>query len=170
MSQPGIKIRPTDPERDLDDLMALFSQVDLYHAQRVPYVFRETQTNVLDFVQRISYVPDHYLLGAEVGGRVVGMVYFFARESPSHPMFVPRRYIMVDNLAVLDAHRRQGVGRALMRAVEAIARDLDISNVRLNVWEANTEAIRFYDTLGYETLARYMIKRTDERNNDPCQS
>ena len=167
MPQLGIRIRPANLERDLGDLMRLFSQVDLYHARRVPYVFRETEASVVDFVQRISHVPDHYLLGAEVGGRIVGMVYFFATESPSHPMFISRRYVMVDNLAVLDTHRRQGIGRALMQAIEATARELDISDIRLNVWEANAEALCFSKALGYETLSRCIIKRLGDRNANP---
>ena len=90
-----------------------------------------------------------------------GYHHFYAQESPTYPMFVPRRYIIVSNLAVLETHRRQGIGRALMEAVEETACDMGISDIRLNVWEANAEALRFYEALGYETLSRYMIKRME---------
>ena len=160
MIEPDLTVRPADLERDLDDLMALFAQGDRCHAQRIPYVFRETELSAADLVQRISHEPNHHLLCAEVGGHLVGTVHFCARESPTHDMFVPRRFIMVQILVVLESCRRQGVGRALMRAVEETAHEFGISDIRLNVWEANTDALRFYESLGYETLSRYMIKRT----------
>jgi predicted GNAT family N-acyltransferase len=54
----------------------------------------------------------------------------------------------IERVAVLAAHRSRGVGVALMRAVEAIARNLGATTAKLG---AQTHAVGFYTALGYET-------------------
>ena len=63
-------------------------------------------------------------------------------------------------LAVSPAHRRQGLGRALMAAAEAWLRGRGAPKIQLMVREDN-EAIGFYEALGLErqkvvTLGRFL--------------
>jgi hypothetical protein len=50
------------------------------------------------------------LFVAESGGQLVGVVCIVAREAPPVPLFVPRRYAVLDNLVVQEALRRRGSG------------------------------------------------------------
>ncbi|MDE2125134.1 MAG: GNAT family N-acetyltransferase [Armatimonadetes bacterium] len=52
----------------------------------------------------------------------------------------------IGRVAVLRRHRRHGVGRLLMAAVEAQARRLGIKSTKL---DAQLHAIPFYEALGY---------------------
>jgi len=52
----------------------------------------------------------------------------------------------IGRVAVLPAHRRRGVGRLLMIAVEAHARRLGLERAKL---DAQLHAIPFYEELGY---------------------
>ncbi|HEX8002533.1 MAG TPA: GNAT family acetyltransferase [Mycobacteriales bacterium] len=54
-------------------------------------------------------------------------------------------------LAVAPAVRRGGVGRALMGAAEGWLRERDVPALMLMVRGENTEALGFYDRLGYHT-------------------
>lgn len=54
-------------------------------------------------------------------------------------------------LGVATAARRRGVGRALMAAAEEWLREREIPALNLMVRSDNTEALGFYDRLGYET-------------------
>ena len=54
-------------------------------------------------------------------------------------------------LAVAGDVRRRGVGRALMAAAEEWLREREIPALNLMVRADNTEALGFYDRLGYET-------------------
>ena len=69
-------------------------------------------------------------------------------------------------LAVLVARerRRQGVGRALMEAAEAWAREVGLSKLELSVFAHNASAIRLYERLGYrrEGLRHRHLRRHDE--------
>ncbi len=51
-------------------------------------------------------------------------------------------------------HRRQGIGRRLLRSLEAEARDLQSAQIFLEVSEKNTPARALYTAAGYEETAR----------------
>ena len=59
----------------------------------------------------------------------------------------------VENVAVDAAHRRHGVGRALMREVERRALDAGCYKVQLMSAIRREGAHRFYEDLGYERVA-----------------
>jgi ribosomal protein S18 acetylase RimI-like enzyme len=63
------------------------------------------------------------------------------------------------DIAVHEAFRRRGLGRATMLLAEDIARSQGATAIRLNVFAYNVEAIRLYDGLGYETAAMHKQKR-----------
>jgi ribosomal protein S18 acetylase RimI-like enzyme len=64
----------------------------------------------------------------------------------------------VADLAVTERARRRGVGRALMRAGEAWARDRGFAVLSLDVWSINRRALEFYRRLGYEAESLCLIK------------
>jgi RimJ/RimL family protein N-acetyltransferase len=53
-------------------------------------------------------------------------------------------------LMVAAEHRRQGIGRALMTAAEAWAREAGVRKLELHVFPHNEAAIALYEDLGYE--------------------
>ncbi|WP_294054033.1 GNAT family acetyltransferase [Sphingomonas sp.] len=66
-------------------------------------------------------------------------------------------------LAVADAARRRGLGRALMAAAEAWLRERGAPKLQLMVREDNEAALGFYEALGLErqkvvTLGRFLAK------------
>lgn len=61
----------------------------------------------------------------------------------------PHPYAELTELFVLDAARRQGVGRALVAHVEAVARQAGAVRMGLMTGLDNLEAQAFYRTIGY---------------------
>jgi RimJ/RimL family protein N-acetyltransferase len=51
---------------------------------------------------------------------------------------------------VAAGHRRQGVGRSLMEAAVAWARDAGVRKLELHVFPWNEPAIRLYEAMGFE--------------------
>jgi ribosomal protein S18 acetylase RimI-like enzyme len=64
----------------------------------------------------------------------------------------------VADLAVAESARRRGVGRALMRAGEAWARERGFTALSLDVWSTNERALEFYGRLGYGAESLCLIK------------
>ena len=163
MPEPRLQIRRARWPEDEAAVMALFHQCDLYHATLIPTEFRPFTQDLAFFRQRVSH-PDGVILCALLDQKIVGCVYLHPRAAPPYPMCCPHRYVTIDNLVVHRAHRRKGVGTALMHAVEDEAAAMGIQDVRLHVWEANEAALRFYEHLGYQTLSRNMVKRSNPTN------
>lgn len=73
-------------------------------------------------------------------------------ESAGYAMFeLTRGTGYVRHLAVDPAHRREGLGRALMLALAARFRAADCTEWRLNVKAENAAAIALYESLGLRT-------------------
>lgn len=58
----------------------------------------------------------------------------------------------IGNLAVNEAHRRQGSAAALLRELERRCVSQKLSFITLEVREGNTAAIRLYEKCGYERV------------------
>jgi ribosomal protein S18 acetylase RimI-like enzyme len=83
------------------------------------------------------------LLAAREGDRVIGSVQLELADRPNG-----RHRAEVQKLLVLRSARRRGVGRALMQAVESIARDHGRSLLVLDTSEGSA-AEALYRTLGF---------------------
>ena len=79
----------------------------------------------------------------EQGSAPVGCVFFHPHSD----------HVYLDRLSVLPTHRRQGIAAALMEAVEARARALGLSSVRLSVRLALAENRAYYERAGYQFLS-----------------
>ena len=97
-----------------------------------------------DFFTRVV-LPSNEVWVAEAGGRVVGFIAFAGGK--------------VNHLYVAPPHQGRGVGSALL----ALARR---SNSSLQLWafQANAEAIAFYERRGFR-----VVERTDGAGNDAKQ-
>jgi ribosomal-protein-alanine acetyltransferase len=83
------------------------------------------------------------LLIAELNGQICG--FLVARIAGNEAEIL--------NAAVDTAHRRQGVGTALLEAAVTTAQARDAKNVYLEVRESNSAAISFYSQHGFQKTA-----------------
>lgn len=83
---------------------------------------------------------------AEYEGKVAGFIH---AEVYQTLYFEPMANIL--GLAVAEAYRRKGYGRALLDAAENWAKEKGIHYVRLNSGAVRIEAHRFYRVAGYDS-------------------
>lgn len=130
----------------------LLARLDALHREALPWLCRapgEATRATADFA---AWIHAHAVFVAEHDGDLVGIVHGTTREAPDLPVFVPRRYGVIDGLTVASEWRRRGIGRRLVAAFEAWARSAGASGLELNVYAFNDEARRFYEALGYAPL------------------
>lgn len=60
------------------------------------------------------------------------------------------RRLMIDHVAVAPEARRQGQGSALLQAARQLARDLQVDEIMLDTWEANSGAHAFFRANGFK--------------------
>lgn len=90
------------------------------------------------FLQELR-VPCARSLLAVVGGKGVGYIVYWALPGE----------VDIHNLAVDPAHRRKGIGRALLQKVIEEARGNGSTRVTLEVRKSNEAAQRLYHSLGF---------------------
>ena len=73
--------------------------------------------------------------------------------------FLGRRGLWLEDLYVKPAFRRQGCGKALLRALAALARERGCGRFEWAVLDWNQSAIEFYQTLGATVLPDWRIVR-----------
>lgn len=129
-------IRPARPE-DAPAIAGLVTQLGYEAAPR----------EVAERLERILSRRDQRFIVAESDGRVMGWVHVEAAESVDTGVFAHVAGLVVDR-----AHRRHGVGAALMGAAEAWARQQGCPVIRLRSSSTRTPAHRFYEGLGYANV------------------
>jgi GNAT superfamily N-acetyltransferase len=98
-------------------------------------------------LSRILARDDQQFFVADLDGRVVGWVHVAVAEFVELEAFA-----VIGGLVVSRAHRRTGIGRRLMQAAEAWARDRRCPVVRLWSSSMRTGAHQFCEALGYPNV------------------
>jgi diamine N-acetyltransferase len=93
-------------------------EVDALHRAHLPHIFRKPTGAVQEQAYYQGLITDENvgLFLAEVNGSVVGFVHAVIRDAPALPIFIPRRYAVVDNLGVKSDFRGGSIGRRLADA------------------------------------------------------
>lgn len=97
----------------------------------------------------------HVLLLALQDDRPVGFL-LLLDGFPDEVTLTPQAFVAY--MAVEPNHRRQGMGTALLRRAEELARERGLPNVALMVTENNRAAQRIYEAAGYLTERRLLCK------------
>jgi GNAT superfamily N-acetyltransferase len=94
---------------------------------------------------------------ADVAGtpKVVAYALYFK----SFSTFLARPGIFLEDLYVQPAHRRRGIGRALLRHLAQIAVRRNYGRVEWSVLDWNKPSIEFYKSLGAEPLGDWTMFR-----------
>lgn len=131
---------------DPKDRQALISMLDMYArdpmggGEPLPL---DTQQRLCDDLAKFSGAISWL---AFKDGKPVGLL----NAMPGYSTFKARPLMNVHDIAVDPAHRGQGVGQALLTAMEAYARTSGCCKVTLEVLSGNAQAQRSYKRFGFE--------------------
>ena len=96
--------------------------------------------------------PDHCVFVAESDSKVVGWIHGFHTLNLESDPFVALAGLVVD-----ERRRRQGIGKALIEAVEAWSVSRNCGRVRVRCNAVRTETHRFYVALGFLEVKQQKI-------------
>jgi GNAT superfamily N-acetyltransferase len=111
-----------------------------------------------DYEQWLAEEDAFVCVARDGDGRAVG--YALVTVNAGSPTWQePARFGYLETLSVLPGLRGQGVGQALLAAVDERLDALGVGDLQLSVMAANAPARAFYAHLGFEDLA-LTIRRT----------
>ncbi|HYM54919.1 MAG TPA: GNAT family N-acetyltransferase [Solirubrobacteraceae bacterium] len=99
--------------------------------------------------------PAAEALIAERGPETAGYALFF----PTFSSFLATQGVWLEDLFVRPDHRGAGVGKALLAAVAARARDRGAERLEWSALDWNELALGFYRRLGAETMGEWITHR-----------
>jgi GNAT superfamily N-acetyltransferase len=147
-----VVIRPARRE-DVPLLLALFAELAEY--EQLSHLLRADERKLEQalFGER----PAAEALIAERDGEAAGYAVFFTTFSS----FLARPGIWLEDLFVRPAHRRFGIGKALLAAVAAATRERGGERLEWAALDWNELALGFYRGLGARTMGDWITHRLD---------
>jgi ribosomal protein S18 acetylase RimI-like enzyme len=153
---------------ELDQLEPLWCTLRLHHAAVAPGFGpprerADSWGRRREEYERWLEEPGAFALVAERSNELLGYAMVHTRRgSPTWPLSEPAAEL--ETLSVLPSERGQGIGSALLDAVQAELTANGIAALSLLVVAGNDEARRFYERHGFGTAAIWM-----RRDNGPFQ-
>lgn len=147
-----VHVRPARP----DDVELIFSLIlELAEYERAPE--QVAGTPELLAMALFGPAPSAEALIAETGGEPVGFALFHGTFST----WECRPGIWLEDLYVPPAHRRSGVGLALLAAVASIALERGCARLEWAALDWNEPALRFYAKLASSRLDEWVMHRLE---------
>jgi ribosomal protein S18 acetylase RimI-like enzyme len=155
--------------RRVDELEPIYRTLHERHAEVAPTLARHaTRTSGESWARRRARYqrwlssPGAFLILAENGGMLVGYALVSLGEGLQGWASGDRIGDLHD-IAVLPSERNQGIGTALLDAVEGELANAGVSDLRLNVIAANRAALQLYERRGMTLTAHTLIGSIDPR-------
>ena len=135
---------------DVDALASLRPSVHDQHVTAHPEFFKPVtheaaRADAETWLQR----ENAHVRLAVADGDVVGYLLAYLYVRPEGGLVHARRTLHIDQIAVLESHRGRGCGKALLGAARALARELGVDAIDLEVWDFNERARRFFIGQGF---------------------
>lgn len=150
MSTPSYTLRPAEPG-DVDAIVGLIQE--LAEFENLSHLLEITPEKLHPHL--FGPRPVVEALVGQIGGETVGFALFFTNFST----FLAKPGLYLEDLYVRPAHRRSGLGRALLSRLAQIAVERDYGRFEWTVLDWNEDAIRFYETMGATLLPEWRICR-----------
>ncbi|MBU1046857.1 GNAT family N-acetyltransferase [Patescibacteria group bacterium] len=147
-------------KEDYYSFLEILEESEEKHRLGVPWRYKKPESEFFtknDFEKMIKDQNCNFLIAKE-DEKVLGYIIAYKKEISETSILKPRKYIFINDLAVKDNYKRQGVGSLLMEKIEEWAREIKINEIELNVWFFNKEAFSFYEERGYKVFTQEMRK------------
>ena len=162
-----MKIRPAMAS-DYDQLCELFDEVDVLHREARPDIFRKPDgpPRSIEHVSGLIGGPASTILVAERGGVLSGLAVVVEQPRSANPLHVPRRVVEIVTIVVRKSARRRGIGKSLIGASLAWAKERGADHVEISVHAFNEEAIRAYAAAGFQMSVHRLLLRSPFRDGE----
>ena len=142
---------------ELERVNELRRQVNELHVKGKPEIFKPGFPEELrDYIYEVFRDPRKRILVCERGGEICAFAVLNHVTRPETPFMAERDYLDIDELCVDESCRRQGIAAEMIAFIRGWAGGEGFDRIELNMWEFNADALRFYETVGFETYRRYM--------------
>lgn len=166
----AIVIRSPRFPPDVEAVLELYRQTTTWHGRSWPHdlVTPGDVSGLLPEIEAMATDQSQCMLVADLAADVVGVVTAHLREPPAGGMTKYAGPILfIGDVVVHEAHRRSGLGTALLRAIEDWGTTRGVGTIELMVHTGNTAARDLYAREGYRPVHLQMRKDIDPPADRP---
>jgi diamine N-acetyltransferase len=145
---------------DYKDIKLILDESDDFHRVFLPSIFQDPHGNSWreDYVNKIITGEDSVIYLATDNNQIIGAMVLLVKVNQPLAILKERRFVMLDCISIKKEYQNRAIGKDLLSLMEVWAVGKGISEIELNVYEFNRNAIRLYEKLGFTTYSRRMHK------------
>ncbi|GAA0567317.1 GNAT family N-acetyltransferase [Halomonas salifodinae] len=145
---------------DLKAICRLSNEINEVHYAYMPNDFVKPDGSNRDEPYWLGFMSmdDSTVFVAEENGILTGAVAVSVSMSAPYPFLTSRPRGHVATIVVSESYRGRGLGRELMSAAEAYAKEKGAEDIKLEVMAFNYDALDFYRELGYGSFSFRLSK------------
>lgn len=142
-------------ENDVQDLVNLFSESEIFHRENRPDLFGQPSPQELrELFLKFHADPKVRTFIAKQDGVAIAFARYRTYETPKTNYFIKsgQTQATIEELVVASRFRKKGLAKKLMKHIESELRERGISHIQLNVFSFNEPAQELYKSLGYKPM------------------
>lgn len=136
---------------DLQKIDKLLYEVQKVHSDARPDLFKKGAKKYTD--EQLKGIIANEMTPVfvfENGDDILGYAFCIFKQQINDNTLTPIKTLYIDDLCVDESARGQHIGTKLYEFVIDFAKKSDCYNVTLNVWADNTNAVKFYRSIGMQ--------------------
>ena len=135
-------------------LSSLCVDVQRLHAENHAEIFKMPHSDdfAVSFFDEILADSTTQIYIAEEEQRAIGYIFCKLFERPDSPFTYANRFLQIEHISVRPEAQQNGVGMALMKQAEKLARELNVTKIQLSSWDFNTRAHTFFERHGFTKI------------------
>lgn len=108
--------------------------------------------------------PNSEFFIAEVDGEVAAYLKINVGDAQTEPM--EERDLEIERIYILQGYQKIGLGKQLYQKAVERAQTLEKERIWLGVWEENTNALDFYEKMGFTRIGEHSFFMGDDEQVD----
>jgi GNAT superfamily N-acetyltransferase len=137
-------------ENDIREIIELRKQLDDLSAEMLPHLFQSAYLYNEESIRGyLAAVKSRLIVVEEMGGnRLLAYAVLNKEQVEERAIFKKKSMLYVNDFVVREGFRSKGIGKFLFEYIVNYAKELKVDTLELNVFAANKQAVRLYESFG----------------------
>lgn len=140
--------------KDFEQVNKIFKEVHQFHCKNTPFFKNIDPCEKEFFIEMLK--EKNIVKLVEVKNDIVRGFLIGQLLQKEGRLSKSRKILFIDNLGVETRFQKKGVGECLIGFAKSIAKENDCTEIELNVWTFNSNAIKFYNHIGFQEIRKTM--------------
>ena len=133
---------------DYEDVRILVKQIHELHLSNRPDIYNDEESFPKEYFEKVLSDANNLNYIYVENKKIVGILIATLQHTNPLPIIKPRAFYFIENIVVDKNYRRKGIAKKLFEYLSLKAKENNIDSIELNVWSFNSDAIKFYESMG----------------------